>query len=157
MCGVAGGLGADNSAGGLGDDVYYIDNAGDVVDETGASGTDTVVSTVTVNLGDTQKVKGSVENVILAGVAAINATGNALNNVIQGNAANNVLAGGTGIDTVSYEEATGNVTVNLSLTSAQNTGSAGSDKLSGFDWLSPNGMRGRTGGSVLAHRLTMRP
>ena len=31
------------------------------------------------------------------------------------------------------------------------------DKLSGFDWLSPNGMRGRTGGSVLAHRLTMRP
>jgi hypothetical protein len=35
---------------------------------------------------------------VLTGTAAINGTGNSLNNRITGNAANNVLNGGTGAD-----------------------------------------------------------
>src|SRR5215208_6456552 len=41
-----------------------------------------------------------VENLTLTGAAAINGTGNALNNTISGNAANNVLDGGAGNDTL---------------------------------------------------------
>jgi Ca2+-binding RTX toxin-like protein len=39
------------------------------------------------------------ENLTLTGDAAINGTGNALNNVLTGNSAGNVLIGGTGDDT----------------------------------------------------------
>jgi Ca2+-binding RTX toxin-like protein len=76
---------------------------------------------------------GNVENVQLTGVAAINGTGNALNNVIGGNAANNVLNGGAGIDTVSYAAATAAVTVRLDVATAQATGGAGIDTLLGFE------------------------
>ena len=39
-----GGAGADRMLGGLGNDTYVVDNAGDVVNETGGDGTDTVQS-----------------------------------------------------------------------------------------------------------------
>ena len=39
-----GGAGADRMLGGLGHDTYVVDNVGDVVDETGGDGTDTVQS-----------------------------------------------------------------------------------------------------------------
>jgi uncharacterized delta-60 repeat protein len=87
-----GGAGTDTMSGGLGNDSYYVDNAGDVVSEAPGAGTDTVVSTVTRTLGDNQ------ENLTLAGTAAINGTGNSLDNTITGNAARNVLNGGTGAD-----------------------------------------------------------
>lgn len=48
----------------------------------------------------------------------------------MGGAGNDTLNGGNGIDTVSYATATSGVTVNLSLTTAQNTGGAGSDTIS---------------------------
>jgi Ca2+-binding RTX toxin-like protein len=41
-----------------------------------------------------------VENLTLTGTAAINGTGNTLNNVITGNGAANALTGGTGTDTL---------------------------------------------------------
>ena len=78
-----GGLGADLMAGGLGNDIYVVDNAGDVVSEAAGAGTDTVRSSVTYTLG------ANVENLMLTGVAAINGTGNALNNILTGNAGNN--------------------------------------------------------------------
>jgi uncharacterized delta-60 repeat protein len=87
-----GGAGADTMSGGLGNDTYYVDNAGDVVAEVANGGTDTVISTVTRTLGDNQ------ENLTLAGTAAINGTGNSLDNTITGNSARNVLTGGTGAD-----------------------------------------------------------
>ncbi|HEX3860243.1 MAG TPA: MJ1477/TM1410 family putative glycoside hydrolase [Stellaceae bacterium] len=87
-----GGAGADTMAGGVGNDTYVVDNAGDVVTEAAAAGTDTVQSSISYTLG------ANVENLTLTGSAAINGTGNALNNVIIGNGGNNILNGGAGND-----------------------------------------------------------
>ena len=89
-----GGAGADTMAGGSGNDTYVVDSAADVVTEFSNAGTDTVQSGVTYTLG------ANLENLTLTGSAAINATGNALNNVLTGNSAANVLNGGAGADTM---------------------------------------------------------
>ena len=89
-----GGLGNDTMVGGLGDDTYVVDAATDVVTELASQGTDSVLSSASYTLG------ANVENLSLTGVAAINATGNTLNNVLTGNSGNNVLSGGTGNDTM---------------------------------------------------------
>jgi Ca2+-binding RTX toxin-like protein len=95
-----GGGGADVLRGLGGNDTYVVDNALDVVDETGGSGIDTVQSSVTFNLGSTADAKGTVENLTLTGSAAINATGNGSANTLTGNAAANVLNGAGGADTL---------------------------------------------------------
>ena len=87
--------GADTMTGGFGNDFYFVDNRSDVVVEQANEGTDTVNASITYALG------ANVENLKLTGTAAINATGNTLNNVITGNAAANVLDGGIGADTMS--------------------------------------------------------
>lgn len=86
--------GADIMAGGGGDDTYVVDNLGDVVTEGSNAGTDTVRSSVSFTLG------ANVENIVLTGSAAINATGNNLANDMTGNDAANVLNGGAGGDTM---------------------------------------------------------
>src|SRR5205085_4126577 len=55
--------------------------------------------------------------------------GNAGNNILVGGAGNDILNGAAGIDAASYVTATSGVTVNLGLTTAQNTSSAGTDTL----------------------------
>ncbi len=87
-----GGLGADTMRGGVGDDVYVVDNLADLVTELANEGRDAVRSSVTWTLGT------NIEDLVLTGTAAINGTGNVLDNVIYGNAAANVLAGGAGND-----------------------------------------------------------
>ncbi|MDH5288163.1 MAG: hypothetical protein OEX23_16200 [Betaproteobacteria bacterium] len=89
-----GGAGADTLRGGAGNDVLVIDDALDVVVENASEGDDTVRSAVAWLLG------ANVENLTLTGVAAVNGTGNALDNCLLGNAAANVLAGGDGQDLV---------------------------------------------------------
>ena len=86
--------GADTMVGGSGDDTYVVDNTGDVVTELADEGIDTVRSTITYTLG------ANVENLILTGSAAINGTGNALDNVLTGNTGANSLFGGAGNDTL---------------------------------------------------------
>jgi Ca2+-binding RTX toxin-like protein len=88
--------GIDSLVGGTGNDSYYITNIGDVVDETSTlvNEIDHVYATVSYQLGN------NVENLTLMGTAAINATGNAGNNLITGNSAANTLDGGAGIDTL---------------------------------------------------------
>jgi Ca2+-binding RTX toxin-like protein len=88
-----GGAGADSMSGGLGNDTYVVDNAADVVTENANEGVDTVQSSVTWTLGN------NVENLTLTGAAAINGTGNALDNVLTGNSAANIFKGGLGNDT----------------------------------------------------------
>jgi Ca2+-binding RTX toxin-like protein len=98
-----GGSAADTMAGGAGNDVYVVDNAGDRIREAAGAGKDTVQSSVSFSLVDTDGVGtlgGNVENLVLTGVAAINGTGNAFANLISGNAAANLLDGGAGADTL---------------------------------------------------------
>ena len=87
-----GGGGADTMTGGLGDDVYVVDNAGDAVEEAASEGIDWVESSVTFTL------PAEVERLTLTGSAAVNGTGNALDNRITGNTAANVLKGNPGDD-----------------------------------------------------------
>ncbi|MBH0199723.1 MAG: hypothetical protein HP497_09940, partial [Nitrospira sp.] len=87
-----GGTGSDNMMGGTGNDTYVVDAAGDVVTDLANEGADTVQSSITYTLG------GNLEHLTLTGTAAINGTGNALNNILIGNSANNTLNGGAGHD-----------------------------------------------------------
>src|SRR4029079_14367896 len=48
----------------------------------------------------TWTLSANVENLTLTGGSAINAMGNALDNMLMGNAADNVLTGGAGNDTL---------------------------------------------------------
>ena len=86
--------GTDTLRGGTGDDTYVVDDATDVVTENLNEGTDTVQANLTYTLG------ANVENLLLTGTAALNGTGNTLNNVLTGNVAANTLNGGTGADTL---------------------------------------------------------
>jgi len=90
-----GGTGADTLLGGAGNDTYVVDHVGIVVKEEPSAGTDLVRSSISYALG------ANVENLTLAGSAAINGNGNGLNNIITGNAANNILDGGIGADAMS--------------------------------------------------------
>ncbi|WP_199332029.1 Calx-beta domain-containing protein [Anabaena lutea] len=87
-----GGAGIDILIGGLGNDIYIVDSTTDTITELASQGTDTVQSSISYTLGT------NVENLTLTGSAAINGTGNSLNNTITGNGANNILNGGAGID-----------------------------------------------------------
>jgi Ca2+-binding RTX toxin-like protein len=89
-----GGTGADTLLGGAGNDTYIVDNQSDTVIENAGEGTDTVRSTVSYTLGD------NIENLTLTGTDAVNATGNALANVLVGNAGDNILDGAAGADTM---------------------------------------------------------
>ena len=89
---INGNAGADQMSGGLGNDTYVVDNIGDKVQEAVNAGTDTVQSNISYILGD------NLENLTLLGGAAINGTGNSLNNVMTGNSANNILDGAAGDD-----------------------------------------------------------
>jgi Ca2+-binding RTX toxin-like protein len=84
--------GADTMAGGLGNDTYIVDNAGDGVTELAGGGIDAVLASVDWTLG------ANVENLVLTGSAHIQGTGNALVNLMTGNAGNNRLDGGAGAD-----------------------------------------------------------
>ncbi|MBH1971748.1 tandem-95 repeat protein [Moraxellaceae bacterium AER2_44_116] len=86
--------GADTLEGGIGNDLYYVDNVGDVVTELLGEGYDKVSSLVSYSL------TANVEQLFLTGIAGLTATGNALNNVIYGNDGNNQLLGGAGNDSL---------------------------------------------------------
>jgi Ca2+-binding RTX toxin-like protein len=92
--------GNDVMQGSAGNDTYFVNSAGDIVDESvaGSSGFDRVNSAVTINLWDVADVRGTVEMAVLTGIGNVNAAGNAVNNLIVGNAGANVLNGGFGND-----------------------------------------------------------
>ena len=91
-----GGIGADTMNGGSGDDTFIVDNIGDVIGEGVNEGTDLVKAGVSYSIAGF----ANVENLMLTGAAAINGTGNGLNNTLTGNTGNNKLDGGTGNDTM---------------------------------------------------------
>ncbi len=106
--------GADKLGGGDGDDVYVLDNAGDVVTELAGQGIDTVLTTLAK-----YTLAANVEALVYDGVGPFNGTGNGDDNAIGGSAdgadslsgaggndtlaglfGNDTIDGGTGIDTV---------------------------------------------------------
>jgi len=91
-----GGPGNDVLSGGAGNDCYLVNAVTDCVIEWRGEGTDEIRSTVTYSLA----ALTNVENLTLLGTNAINATGNALNNVLTGNGGDNFLNGGAGADTM---------------------------------------------------------
>lgn len=91
-----GGDGVDTLAGGDGNDTYIVDTLTDTITELENGGIDTVQSSITYTLSGHL----NLENITLSGSDEINATGNALDNILQGNSAKNVLNGGAGVDTL---------------------------------------------------------
>jgi Ca2+-binding RTX toxin-like protein len=89
-----GGLGGDSLVGGAGDDVYLVDAASDKLSEAAGGGTDTIETPFTATLA------ANFENLTLTGLAAVNATGNAVGNILVGNGAGNILNGAAGADTM---------------------------------------------------------
>ncbi|MGZ8173613.1 DUF4347 domain-containing protein [Methylobacter sp.] len=87
--------GADTMNGGYGNDIYLVDNIGDIASENfSGTGIDLVKSTVTHTLGY------GIENLTLLGTLAIDGTGNNLDNVIKGNSGRNILDGSYGADSL---------------------------------------------------------
>jgi Ca2+-binding RTX toxin-like protein len=88
-----GGAGADTMVGGNGNDIYYVDNIGDTVLESGPNGGFDVVNTAI-----TLTMPTNVEAMYLIGSAPINGFGNDADNQIIGNSNSNTLTGGFGND-----------------------------------------------------------
>ena len=86
------GTGADSLTGGLGNDIYVIDHADDVIIEGSDAGWDEALSSVSYSLA------ANIEALRLMGGDAISATGNAAANLLVGNTAANTLNGGEGAD-----------------------------------------------------------
>ena len=87
--------GDDTMSGGTGNDTYKVENVNDVVIENANQGIDTVDAAIDYVLSE------NVENLnLLEGTAALNGTGNELNNIINGNTGNNTLNGEAGNDTL---------------------------------------------------------
>ncbi|MDD4855760.1 MAG: calcium-binding protein, partial [Sulfuricurvum sp.] len=151
---IDGGAGADTMVGGAGNDTYYVDDIGDLVYETtiiggsiDAGGSDTVISTVSYTLGS------YTENLRLNTTAAVNGTGNTLNNTIYAGDGDNILNGGAGVDTLSYSFATAGVTVSLAKTTAQATVGSGSDTMIGFENLTGSAFNDTLVGNAAANVL----
>ena len=152
-----GGLGVDTLYGGPGNDVYILRDAREVsvqplrfsyddVVETDDGGFDTIIVR-RVGIVAGAGLASNVENGIIEGTENFNLGGNELNNRLTGNSAANrligndgndvlvgldgddSLEGGNGIDRASYVSAGAAVVVSLALTGSQNTGGAGSDRL----------------------------
>ena len=114
--------GADQMDGGAGDDLFRVDNTGDVVIEAQNGGVDEVHSTVSYTLPDW------VNNLTLvAGSGALTGTGNGIDNVIVGNGANNTLSGLAGNDTLAGGD--GNDTIEGGTGNDLLRGDAGDDVL----------------------------
>jgi Ca2+-binding RTX toxin-like protein len=117
--------GADSLAGGLGNDVYRVDNALDVVSEKVGEGTDQICSSVALSLAD------NVEVLMLTGAAALWGAGNALDNLIRGNENGNGLGGSYGTDIL--EGGGGHDILNDTEGRALFNGGAGDDRIFGAD------------------------
>ncbi|MFS3130058.1 hypothetical protein ACLM5J_16780 [Nocardioides sp. Bht2] len=130
-----GGSGTDILNGGGGNDrvVFGSATAGVDVSLATTSGQQTV-GAGTVSLHAVEGVDGTPHNDRLTGSAGADALrGFGGDDVIDGGGGDDTLDGGAGSDKVSYAAAASGVQVDLSLTTAQNTGGAGTDTVLGFE------------------------
>lgn len=121
--------------GGLGNDSYVVDSAGDVVIENANAGVDEVLSSISFTLGN------NFENLFLQDtptLSRIDGTGNAVNNNIQGSNGNNLLSGLGGNDSINgiggndtIDGGSGNDTLDGSFGNDSVFGGIGNDFLQG--------------------------
>ena len=96
-----GGTGDDDLRGGAGSDTYHVDSVDDEVTENPSDpGRDIVYAQASYSLSG----RDGVEDLVLSGSVALNATGNDLDNQLMGNAQDNFLDGGIGADTMTGGE-----------------------------------------------------
>ncbi|GBD48119.1 hemolysin-type calcium-binding protein [Methylopila sp. Yamaguchi] len=86
------GDGAHEMIGDLGDDLYYVDSADDVITELGGEGYDAVYTTVDYAL------PANVEKIVAVGATGLTLTGNELDNKLFGASGADTLLGGAGDD-----------------------------------------------------------
>ena len=91
-----GSTGADLMVGGEGSDTYYVDSASDVVQETGTTGVDRVVSTGNVDL----RLFSGIENLTLSGVTGQGDGDDGNNDLYANTDQGATLRGGAGDDTL---------------------------------------------------------
>ena len=96
--------GADSLSGGEGNDLYLVEETGDLVVEASTTGMDTVLSYL-----NTYALTANVETLLL-GSGAVSGSGNELDNILTGNELANVLSGGAGADAINGQG--GNDTLN---------------------------------------------
>jgi len=153
-----GGAGNDVIDGGADRDIvtYASATAGVVVNlslsgpqNTGGGGIDTLIGIENIvgsNFDDT--LIGSAEgNNIKGGAGNDSISGSGLNDVLEGGEGNDILNGDAGFDVVSYSTATAGVTVSLAISTAQDTGAAGVDTLTGLERLTGSAYSDVLGGS----------
>lgn len=108
----------------------------------------------TYNLLGSLTYTGTLGNNNLVGTElADKLIGLAGDDILDGRAGNDVLDGGIGIDTASYQYDTASVTVNLSITTAQNTIGSGTDTLIGIENLIGSAYNDTLTGDALANTI----
>ena len=90
---IDGGSGADRMIGGAGDDVYYVEDAGDVVVELAGGGNDEVRTTLA-----SYTMTDHVERLVYLGTTGTQLTGNGTANIISGGDRADRIDGGAGAD-----------------------------------------------------------
>ena len=130
-----------------GNDTYYVDRSGDLVFEIAGQGYDTIYTVFSYRL----QAANEVEALVGTGPLVLELVGNELPNRIYGpdtgallsglegddafvgGAGDDTFDGGTGSDGVLYSNAAAAVTVDLAITTAQDTGGGGTDTLIGIE------------------------
>jgi len=109
--------------------------------------------TITGSSGNNTISGGSGNDVIRGGGGNDTLAGDSGNDTIYSGSGNDVINGGGDTDTLSYEDASSGVTVNLGLTTAQNTSGAGTDTISNMENLTSSAhndtLTGSTGNNVI--------
>lgn len=152
---IEGGLGDDILTGGASTDTAsYASATSGVTVSLAISGTQNTGVTGTDTLSLFENLLGSAYNDTLTGSTGNNVlTGGDGNDILEGGAGNDTLVGGNGSDTAAYTVAASAVNVNLSTTTSQNTGGAGSDTLTGIENLTGSAYNDTLTGDAAANLI----